>query len=74
MQSKHSALSAQVLPFPSESIVTPASAESMTFTSHPDRNKYIREQRAYGWEVFLSFQGKDESGSELYSISRRALS
>ena len=47
--------------------------ESMTFTSHPDRQRYIREQRAYGWEVFLSFQAKDKTGSELYIIERRAL-
>ena len=55
--------------------ITPvySDVESMTFTSHPDRQKYIREQRAWGWEVFLSFQGKDESGSELYNITRRAL-
>lgn len=55
--------------------LTPAysGVESMTFTSHPDRQRYIREQRAYGWEVFLSFQGKDQTGSELYLIERRAL-
>jgi len=55
--------------------ITPAysGGESMTFTSHPDRQKYIREQRAYGWEIFLSFQGKDKAGCELYNITRRAL-
>lgn len=55
--------------------ITPAHSgvESMTFTSHPDRQRYIREQRAYGWEVFLSFQAKDKTGSELYIIERRAL-
>ena len=54
-------------------IPTYPDVESMTFTSHPDRQKYIREQRAYGWEVFLSFQGKDKAGCELYNIIRRAL-
>ena len=55
--------------------ITPAYSgdESMTFTSHSDRRKYIREQRAYGWEIFLSFQGKDKAGVELYNITRRAL-
>jgi len=58
-----------------EQTLTPAysGVESMTFTSHSDRRKYIREQRAYGWEVFLSFQGKDKAGCELYNITRRAL-
>lgn len=72
MQTNHSALSAQVITAAGSPANT-ANSESMTFTSHPDRQKYIREQRAYGWEVFLSFQGKDKSGSELYSISRRTL-
>lgn len=52
---------------------TYSGAESMTFASHPDRQRYIREQRAYGWEVYLSFQGRDLSGVELYEITRRAL-
>ena len=48
-------------------------AESMTFMCHPDRQKYIREQRSYGWEVFLNFIAKDKDNSELYEITRRAL-
>ena len=58
-----------------EQTITPAysGVESMTFMSHPDRQQYIREQRVYGWEIFLSFQGKDKAGVELYNITRRAL-
>lgn len=47
--------------------------ESMTFNTQLSRDRYIREQRAYGWEVFLSFIGKNGS-DELYGITRRALS
>jgi len=74
MQTHSNALRPLVGANPDQTI-TPiySDAESMTFMSHPDRQKYIREQRAYGWEIFLSFQGKDKSGSELYNITRRAL-
>lgn len=48
-------------------------AESMTFYSHLARDRYIREQRAYGWEVFLSHMGTNAQGVELYQISRRKL-
>ncbi|MGB1311530.1 MAG: hypothetical protein ACPG47_09975 [Leucothrix sp.] len=47
--------------------------ESMTFDSQQARDIYIRDQRAYGWEVFLHFMGR-EGFVELYAISRRKLS
>lgn len=47
--------------------------ESMTFNSHLARDRYIREQRAYGWEVFLSHLGTNEQGVELYAITRRKI-
>lgn len=59
----------------SEQTITPAysGGESMTFNTQSSREQYIRQQRAYGWEVFLNFQGKDSTGTELYAITRRAL-
>ena len=48
-------------------------SESMTFTSAYERRDYIREQRQYGWEVFLNFVAKDKTNAELYTITRRAL-
>ena len=48
--------------------------ESMTFESHAARDRYIREQRAYGYNVFLYCTGRDEaSGVERYDITRRDL-
>ena len=47
--------------------------ESMTFNSHLARDRYIREQRAYGWEVFLSHLGTNDNGTELYQIIRSKL-
>lgn len=47
--------------------------ESMTFKNQLSRDSYIIQQRAYGWEVFLSYQGANKYGVELYSITRRAL-
>jgi hypothetical protein len=59
-------------------LITPApvqavSGESMTFTGQLSRDRYIREQRAYGWEVFLNLQGTARNGTELYTITRRKL-
>ena len=48
-------------------------SESMTFHSHLARDRYIREQRAYGWEVFLNHTGTSETGTERYDITRRKL-
>ena len=48
-------------------------SESMTFYSHLERDRFIREQRAYGWEVFLSHLGTNGQGVELYAITRRKL-
>jgi hypothetical protein len=48
-------------------------SESMTFNSHLARDRYIREQRAYGWEVFLAHLGTSDTGIELYAITRRRL-
>lgn len=48
-------------------------SESMTFNSHLARDRYIREQRAYGWEVFLNHKGTNENGVELYAITRRKI-
>ena len=48
--------------------------ESMTFESHAARDRYIREQRAYGFNVFIYCTGRDEaSGVERYDITRRDL-
>lgn len=48
-------------------------SESMTFKSELARDSYIIQQRAYGWEVFLSYQGANKHGVELYSVTRRKL-
>jgi hypothetical protein len=54
--------------------VTHYPPESMTFESHAARDRYIREQRAYGFNVFLYCTGRDEaSGVERYDITRRDL-
>ena len=54
--------------------VTHYPPESMIFESHAARDRYIREQRAYGFNVFLYCTGRDEtSGVERYDITRRDL-
>jgi len=64
---------------PTEQLVIPitekqqAVTESMTFKSDLARDSYVIQQRAYGWEVFLNYQGVNQYGVELYSITRRAL-
>ena len=61
-------------------VVTPVSnqsavqGESMTFNTNLEREGFIRLERSKGWEVFLSYQGTNANGKELYAISRRALS
>lgn len=59
-----------IIPVPVQEQSTP---ESMTFKDQLSRDSYIIQQRAYGYEVFLSYQGVNQYGVELYSITRRAL-
>lgn len=48
-------------------------SESMTFKDEISRDSYVIQQRAYNWEVFLSYQGTNKFGLELYSVTRRKL-
>ena len=47
--------------------------ESMTFRNELSRDSYAIQQRAYGYDVFMSYQGVNRAGSEIYSIIRRKL-
>ncbi|PWQ97680.1 hypothetical protein [Leucothrix pacifica] len=51
-----------------------AMTESMTFKDELSRDSYVIQQRAYGWEVFLNYQGVNQYGVELYLVTRRKLS
>lgn len=55
-------------PFPQE--IT----ETLTFKNELSRDSYVIQQRAYGYEVFMSYLGTNRAGSEIYSIIRRKLS
>lgn len=61
----------QVIPTNAPQSAPPS--ESMTFYSHMERDRYLREQRAYGWEVFLNHKGTNDQGVELYAITRRKI-
>jgi len=61
-----------VIPVPVQSAQIPP--ESMTFHDERSRNSFVLRERAKGWEVFLSYQGTNSYGVELYSITRRKLS
>ncbi len=61
-----------------QQIVTPVSyqpdhtsTESMTFSDELARDSFIIRERSRGWEVFLSYQGTNRAGVELYHITRQ---
>lgn len=61
-----------VIPMPVQPAQMPP--ESMTFRDELSRDSFVIRERAKGWEVFLSYQGTNTYGVELYSITRRKLS
>ena len=48
--------------------------ETLTFKNELSRDSYVIQQRAYGYDVFMSYQGVNRAGAEIYSIIRRKLS
>lgn len=72
-QSSHACAKVEqwVFPSPADQTNTPP-LESMTFSSELARNRFIREQRAYGDKVTLSFMAR-QGDVELYAITREAL-
>ena len=73
-QSSHACAKVEqwVFPSPIPQTNTPPPLESMTFSSELARNRFIREQRAYGDKVTLSFIAR-QGDVELYGITREAL-